>query len=1396
MAKRIIDEEMRFRIIINGNEAQKELFDLEKSTKSLVATNNKLRTQRQRLERQGKKNGAEWKKLTAQITANTATIQKNHREMDRLEKEIGVTGLSMAQLYKKASQLRSALRVMIPGSADAKAYEIQLKQVNARLDELRMKSRGAKSGISKLADGFNRYAAIGASVIAALTGVVFSIQRMIDYNGKLSDSISDVRKTTGLTETQVKDLAKSFGLFKTRTTRIELLKLAEEAGRLGIEGTANIAAFVKEANKIKVALGDDLSDEAIREIGKIVNIYKVGEATGKDFAGSMDALGSAINEVSASGSSNAGFLVDYLKRMAGVAAQAKISGADNIGYAATFDELGQSVEISATAMNKVFLDMFKNPKEYAKIAGLSIKEFNTLLETDSNKAMITFLKGLNGTNGGLGIMSKKLDKLGIDGARSSQALLALAGNTKLLEKRQILANIAQEDAISLTEEYNLKNNNLAGIIDKVKKKFIGFFSSDTIVSGMTGFISWFAKFIGATEDATGGTTRFRNALVFFLKILAVVTAALITNVAWLKLLTIWEGRNTTGTILNTAAKKANAIASEIAFAAGQIYAAGTMLLTGNIKGATQAIRVLSTTMKTTPWGLAIGLIAAVVTAYIAFSKEAKIAATKQSMLADAMQKSGEETAGISSKIDALREVVEDETASEEARMKAMVRLNNIVPDYNENLDLSSKALEKGRKKLDSYVEGLQKQAEAQYLADQVVLKSEEIKKKEGTTIESHIQWYEQLWNVVKTGGNAIAYNNAQLKTGLQNRKESIELSKEELKVAKEALKEYIKLNPNTTKTIDDFTPTPTGNDTGDGDVNNSTRSRKLFNLERERELVEKIKKENALALATLEDNEFKRELQQLQVNHEEKVRQLKLQEMDLEELKNLQNKYEEARQSGNDEEAKNLQEYMGIRFEKNMEITNKLATLELTHQQEKGKIIAEGFSNRLAEQQENFERERIAREENQNNQLAALGDKEEAKKALQEKFNQKNLQIELKHLEDVQAQAQEIFNNGQFEGLNLDLITDEQKQAIIDRLSEIGLSISEINLLLNQLQNGGSQNNGALGLEGLGAGNQTDLFGFTIDQWQSMYDNFDTAKGKLQAITGVVQGLHQAWAMYNEYRNASDQKSYREFEERNSKQKIKLKDRLDSGLINQRQYDAAVSALEKESDKRKADLEYRAAKRKYELDLTQAIVTGSMAILNGFNTQPFLPLGLAMGALATVMTGLQIATITKNKPVRGFQDGLYPIEREQDGKIFNARNGGFSRSGIVSEPTLFLAGEEGRLRPEMIINGTDYNNFTPEFKGSLNRELARVKGYQDGFYQSSTSTAQSSQELYADNENITTTDQAMLMSVIGRNTEVMQYLIDNGVIAYMSRDMENTQKLKEDLDRLQKYKDKARINGS
>ena len=73
----------------------------------------------------------------------------------------------------------------------------------------------------------------------------------------------------------------------------------------------------------------------------------------------MIRVGSTVNELGAASTANEGYIVDFTKRLAGVAPQANISIQNVMGYGATLDQFGQQCETSGTAMSQAITGMFK-----------------------------------------------------------------------------------------------------------------------------------------------------------------------------------------------------------------------------------------------------------------------------------------------------------------------------------------------------------------------------------------------------------------------------------------------------------------------------------------------------------------------------------------------------------------------------------------------------------------------------------------------------------------------------------------------------------------------------------------------------------------------------------------------------------------------------------------------------------------------------------------------------------------------------------------------------------------------------------------------------------------------------------------------------------------------------
>ena len=95
-----------------------------------------------------------------------------------------------------------------------------------------------------------------------------------------------------------------------------------------------------------------------------------------------------------------------------------------------------------------------------------------------------------------------------------------------------------------------------------------------------------------------------------------------------------------------------------------------------------------------------------------------------------------------------------------------------------------------------------------------------------------------------------------------------------------------------------------------------------------------------------------------------------------------------------------------------------------------------------------------------------------------------------------------------------------------------------------------------------------------------------------------------------------------------------LIDQLNNETFAQRQAWMEEKKIQKEkevNEKKQEALAKKKRKEQKKWQLAQAIISGALAITNGFATKPFVPLGIAMGSLASTLTAVQIATIASQK---------------------------------------------------------------------------------------------------------------------------------------------------------------------
>lgn len=478
------EDESRVRLQVDGKQAINELGKLEMEAKELGID---------------MKNA---KKGTDEYVNASKRLKEVKSQITGLRKEIGLSGMTMTQLSRYQRELRREISVTTTrGTADYKRLKAELNDVNRELRSQRAELNGTKGFWADMGRQLKQFGILAISALGA-TAFFTQIQSMIEGSARLSDALADVQKTTGLTGSEIDRLNKRLKAFNTRTPRSELLGLAEIAGRLGITGVKDIEGFVRAADKINVALGDALGDPetVMRELGKLTETFNV-----KDVYGIEDSLlkvGSAINELGMASTANEGYMVEFTKRLGGIAPLAGISIENVLGLGATLDSLGQTAEVSTTALSKLFIDMAKNAEQYAKFARMEVADFVELMNTDANEAFLRMLEGVKDNSEGITELAATLGDLGQDGGRVVGVLGTLANNVQTVREQQEISNVAFEKGSSVVDEFNIKNENMAANLAKVQKWLAGLFVNSTIMSGMDHMISRFAEWIAVPVSET------------------------------------------------------------------------------------------------------------------------------------------------------------------------------------------------------------------------------------------------------------------------------------------------------------------------------------------------------------------------------------------------------------------------------------------------------------------------------------------------------------------------------------------------------------------------------------------------------------------------------------------------------------------------------------------------------------------------------------------------------------------------------------------------------------------------------------------------------------------------------------------------------------------------------
>lgn len=129
-------------------------------------------------------------------------------------------------------------------------------------------------------------------------------------------------------------------------------------------------------------------------------------------------------------------------------------------------------------------------------------------------------------------------------------------------------------------------------------------------------------------------------------------------------------------------------------------------LSKSIHSAKDAMLLFNMTTKANPVGFIISVIASAAATFYMFSKNVDASAKAQESLNKIQEEAAEKTVEQKSKIELLIAAAKNEKLSMEDRNKAIQKLNNLIPNYNAQLDATTGKYKENKTALDDYLKSL------------------------------------------------------------------------------------------------------------------------------------------------------------------------------------------------------------------------------------------------------------------------------------------------------------------------------------------------------------------------------------------------------------------------------------------------------------------------------------------------------------------------------------------------------------------------------------------------------------------------------------------------------------------------------------------------------------------
>lgn len=703
---------------VNGKAAEENL-------KSLMDSVSKAKAELKQLNESAwtdadkEKNMKRFRELRKEIDANEKKIRRYGSTADEVKRVMdSLSGATIKELKQNLNALEKALN---SGTVERNSKEWQeltsaIRSTRAEMEKVRAETKKTEDAVSSATDNGGNFIQqlgknwVGVTTVAteavwAYSKISSMVDGYIDAYARMDAAIREVGKYTGLTDAELKALNEDLKKIDTATPREQLNALAADAGRLGIQSRDDILAFVEAADIINVALGEDLGEGAVKNIGKLAQMFGDDKEMGLKQA--MLSTASTINELAQSSSASEGYIVDFTSRMAGMGKTVGMTQAQIMGLAAVMDQNMLGAETSATALSRTLQVLLNNTEQAASVAGVSTAEFSKLLRDDANEALLLFAEGLQKL-GDAEQQAAALKALDMTGQGISSTLQTLAQNAATVRASQEQATEAFRQGNSVSQEFAKQQEKVEYKLQQAKNRA----SEAAVTLGE----ALYPAYIKVLNGASGLMDVLKSIIGFF----TTHHRLFLTTIAIIAAYTIQLKLAAAGLTIATAAQKAfnfvvSAGKSLLALIKVPLYAVqiGFFTLRGSTDKATASMLRFNMAIRKNPIGLLVSLIALAISFIWDYVEATNAAADGQERMNDAQdgandiqKKAAQEIQQQQTRVKALTDIIHDNTQKLDVRRRAIEDLKRIVPGYNAMIDNEGRIIRENTKALEDYNEKL------------------------------------------------------------------------------------------------------------------------------------------------------------------------------------------------------------------------------------------------------------------------------------------------------------------------------------------------------------------------------------------------------------------------------------------------------------------------------------------------------------------------------------------------------------------------------------------------------------------------------------------------------------------------------------------------------------------